>query len=277
MQQSVAEKAEVFHSLHAEPNTLVLGNCWDPGSARLLESAGFKALGTTSGGMAFSQGLPDGGPMGRDQMLEGIHRIAQRISIPLTADIENGYGSQPEDVARTIRGLIEAGSVGCNLEDATGDMNAPLFDIPVAVERIRAAREAATSVGINFFINARTDVYLAGVSIYTDPFDEAVRRSNAYLEAGADLVFVPPHSDRATIKQLLKNLEGQLSVQGNPDTPPVSALSQLGVGRVSTATSISRAIFALMKRIAQEVLEKGTFGFAEETLPYSELQDLFRK
>lgn len=276
MTTSNREKAERFHALHNGPDVLVLANCWDPGSARTLEALGFQALGTTSGGIAYAQGLPDGGAIGRDGMLAAIQTIAQRISVPLTADIENGYGRRPEDVATTIAGVIDAGAVGCNLEDGSSDPHVPLFEVSLAVERIQAAREAAARASIRFFINARTDVYLAAASRYADPFVEAVRRLNAYWDVGADCLFMPPFGDVTTIERLKQEVDGRLSIQAGPSTPPVSELTRLGVARVSTATSIVRATYAVIKRAAEEMLQTGTFTFTAEGLSYAELQALFR-
>jgi 2-methylisocitrate lyase-like PEP mutase family enzyme len=182
-------KGERFRRLHVDSGTFLAPNAWNAGSARMLEAAGFPALSTTSGGIALSLGLPDyEGRLGRQEMMTRIGRIARAVDVPVSADLEGGYGPRPEDVAETIRQSVEVGVVGGNIDDYTGQTREPLFDIELAAERIRAAREAADKTTIPYTLTARTDCYLSG---HADPLQEAVRRANRYHQAGADCIFVP--------------------------------------------------------------------------------------
>lgn len=203
-------KGQIFRELHAAPGLVLMPNAWDAGSARMLAAAGFSAIGTTSAGIAFSRGLPDyDGRVTRPEMLDCVGRIAAAVDLPVSADLEAGYGIAPQDVAQTIALFIQAGVVGGNIEDYSGDARCPLFDAMLASERIAAARQAADSSGLPFTLTARTDCYLAGVD---DPFSEAVRRSNLYRQAGADCLFVPGIRDAATIAALVREIDGPLSV-----------------------------------------------------------------
>jgi 2-methylisocitrate lyase-like PEP mutase family enzyme len=255
-------------------------NAWDAGSACLLEAAGFAALATTSAGIAFSMGRPDHGfgaaeaRVERAPMLERIAAIAASTPLPLNADLENGYGNTPEDVARTLREAIECGAAGGNIEDFRGSADAPLFDLDVACERLRAARAAIEASGIPFVLVARTDAFLVG---HPQPFAEAVRRANAYQQAGADCLFVPGPSDAQTIAALVREVNGPLSIvmglTGNALS--VTQLGDLGVRRVSIGASLARAVYRLIATAAQEMATRGSFGYADAQLPQSELNRIF--
>ncbi len=194
-----AEKAATFRKRHDGSRILVLPNAWDVASARLLEAAGFAALATTSAGVAWVLGYPDGERIPRDVMLDAVRRIVGRVSVPVTADMVAGFGPSPEHTAQTVHAVIAAGAVGLNLEDSTGDPSTPLVDMTLQVERIQAARAAATADGVPVVINARTDVFLAAVGAEATRIDHAVRRANAYRKAGADCLFVPGVQDSPTI------------------------------------------------------------------------------
>ena len=195
-------KAEAFRAMHDRSRILVLPNAWDAMSARVIEEAGARAIATTSAGVAFSVGYPDGEAIPLDEMIAAIARIARVVTIPVSADIESGFANDTRELAETIRRVIEAGAVGINLEDQVHDGTRRLYDLEVAVERVRAAREAAEATGVPLVINARTDVYLLGVGEPETRFEHAVRRANAYRKAGADCLFVPavgqPRRHRAT-------------------------------------------------------------------------------
>ncbi len=182
-------KADALRQLHVEGPMLVLPNAWDAGSARIFVEAGFPALATTSAGIAFSLGYPDGERISRDEMLAAVARITRRISLPITADMEAGYGQTPDAVAETVRRVIDAGAVGMNLEDRIEETH--LIEFSLAVERVRAARRAADSTGVRLVLNARTDAFEAPELPRDKRLAEAVRRGNAFREAGADSVFVP--------------------------------------------------------------------------------------
>jgi len=186
-----AQKAEAFRKMHLEGDILLLPNVWDVASARIIESAGLPAIATSSAGIAFAQGFPDGQKIPPERMLTVIADIARAVNVPVTADVEAGYGSKPEDAARTARGVIEAGAVGMNFEDATGDPARPLFELQEQVERIHAIREQGKSLGVPLVINARTDVYLLQIGEATTRYGEALRRLSAYRDARADCLFVP--------------------------------------------------------------------------------------
>lgn len=250
-------------------------NAWDPGSACILAAAGFQCLATTSAGIAYSLGQPDyEGCVSRSQMMERLHLIAASVDLPVSADLEAGFGSAPQDVAETIRLAIQAGVVGGNIEDLSSDPQTPLLDIGLSAERIRAARESADCSGIPFTLTARTDCYLAGVP---SPFSEAVRRLNLFREMGADCLFVPGIKDAETIAALAREINGPISVvmglTGSAFT--VSQLSALGVKRISIGGSLARSALGLVRRAAQEMLQHGSFGFAEQQIPDAELCRFF--
>ncbi len=268
-----ARKAKTFRALHLDGPVLLLANAWNAGSARFLEIAGFEAIGTTSAGIAFSAGLPDGGRIDRNEMIDQIGRIVEAVAAPVSADIENGYGAKPVDVADAVTATIAVGAVGANLEDSPDDRDAPLFETAHAVERLRAAREAADAARIEFTLNARTDAFLLG---HADAFAESVRRANDYLAAGADCVFVPGVNDAETIGALVREIGGPLNVLagGAPAQPNVAELQALGVRRISIGSSLANATFALMRKAAKEMREAGTFTFAGDAAPHAEMNAL---
>lgn len=269
------QRGERFRALHTGASTFVMPNAWDPGSACILAASGFQCLATTSAGIAYSLGQPDyEGCVSRSQMMECIHSIARAVDVPVSADLEAGFGAAPQDVAETIRLAIQAGVVGGNIEDLSGEPQAPLFDIGLASERIRAARESADQSGVPFTLTARTDCYLAGVP---SPFSEAVRRINRYREMGADCLFVPGVKDAETIAALVREVDGPITVvmglTGSAFT--VSQLGGLGVKRISIGGSLARSALGLVRRAAQEMFQHGTFGFAEQQIPDAELCSFF--
>lgn len=245
---------------------LVLPNAWDAGSARIFVEAGFPALATTSAGIAFSLGYPDGEVIERDEMLAAVERITRRIDVPITADMEAGYGPKPEAVAKTARGVLDAGAVGMNLEDRIGEE--PLLDFALAVERVRAARETSTDL----VINARTDAFSRNMG----GFAEAVRRGNAFRQAGADSVFVPFVGDAGTIERLVREIPAPLNILGAPNAPSLKEMASLGVRRVTFGSAPMRATLGLVRRMAREWKEKGTYGTLDAYgIPFAELQKLF--
>jgi 2-methylisocitrate lyase-like PEP mutase family enzyme len=269
------DKAQHFRQLHSEPPLLALPNAWDVASAVIFEQAGFRAIGTSSAGIAASLGYPDGEKIGREEMLRAIERIAKRVAVPVTADVEAGYGRSPEAVAETVKGAIAAGAVGINLEDSNGKPDAPLFDQTAQIERILAAREAARQAGVAIVINARTDVFLLKVGESHGRLAHAVQRANAYRDAGADCLFVPGVGDSKTIGQLAKEIQGPLNILAYPITPSVEELAKLGVARVSLGSGPARAALAVARSIARELLHHGTFKtVTESAIPYAELNHL---
>jgi len=270
---SLSEKAVRLRTLHHGTPILVLPNAWDAASARVIEQAGFSAIATTSAGVAFSLGYPDGQRIGRDEMLAAIRRIAAAVRVPVTADIEAGYGEAPESVAETIRGVLDAGAVGVNLEDSwERDGGRVLADLALQEERIRAAREAAQAAGVSLVINARTDVFLYGLGDEA----EAIRRLNAYLRAGADCAFPILVSDPPLIARLVEAIQGPVNIFAGPGAPSIPDLERLGVARVSFGSALSRAALGLTRRIADELKSTGTYAsFPEDTIPFPEANRMF--
>lgn len=269
------QKALLLKELHGRDGIFLMPNAWDAGSARMLSAFGFPAIATTSAGIAFSLGLPDyEGAVSREAMIERIGQIAAAVDLPVSADLEAGYGAEPEQVGETIRLAIAAGVVGGNIEDFTGERSAPLFGLDLAAERIRAAREAADASGVPFTLTARTDCYLAGVE---NPFAVAVERANRYREVGADCLFVPGVSDPDVIAALVKEIDGPLTVvMGlSGSTLSVSQLAELGVRRVTIGGSLARATYGLIRQAASEMKEQGSFSFAAQQIPDGELCRFF--
>ncbi|PYT61535.1 MAG: isocitrate lyase/phosphoenolpyruvate mutase family protein [Acidobacteria bacterium] len=186
-----AEKAEQFRKLHHGPRMLVLANAWDVVSARILEECGHPAIATSSAAVAFSRGYPDGQRISRDEMLDVVARIARAVRAPVTADLEAGYGTTVKDMAETVKATIGAGAIGMNLEDVTGDDESSHVALPLQVEKIRAIRETAKSLGVPFVLNARTDIYLMPIGPEATRFERTVERLRAYRDAGADCLFAP--------------------------------------------------------------------------------------
>src|SRR5574341_911408 len=204
------DKAEAFRRLHAGPRMLVLPNVWDVASAKIVELAGYPAIATSSAAVAWMLGYPDGERIGRDEMAAAVARIARAVAVPVTADMEAGYGTRPEDAAATARAVVPAGAVGMNLEDAADSEGAALLDEARQCERIQAAREAAAAAGVPLVINARTDVFLSGIGEPGGRLAHAVRRLNAYRDAGADSLFCPGVINPRTIAALVRELRGAL-------------------------------------------------------------------
>lgn len=271
-------KGEAFRSLHRGPELLLLPNAWDAGSAVLMENSGFRAIATTSSGIAFAQGRPDGEKIGRSRMLEVVARIAERVSIPVSADLETGYGAEPEDVAETIREAIAAGAVGANVEDGTADAGEPLLPLERSVDRLRAARAAADSSGIPFVLNGRTDPYLRlRAAPPEERFAESVRRAHAYREAGADCIFVPGVADAATIGRLVQEIGAPVNVLGafsGASAPALLELQRLGVRRVTIGGSVALYAWRAVRRALEEMRASGTFSYASEAISNAEMNRL---
>jgi 2-methylisocitrate lyase-like PEP mutase family enzyme len=261
--QDQRTKAEAFRRMHDRSGILVLPNAWDAASARIFEEAGFSAIATTSAGVSYTAGYPDGEAIPREDMLMIVRWIARSIRVPVTADIESGFGSGPREVSETVRMVIEAGAVGINLEDtvhgADYGSGRQLYDLPLAVERISAARAAADAARVPIVINGRTDVYLLGIGEKTSRFEHAVRRLNAYREAGADCLFPIGYLDPETIAALVKAIDGPINVIGVPGIPPVAELQRLGVARVSTASGPARIAMTATRKLAAELARNGSF------------------
>lgn len=265
-----------FQELHRGNQLLVLPNAWDAGSARLLSTLGFPAVASTSSGVAWALGVPDGQELGRDEMMEAVRKMAAVLPIPLTADIEAGYGIDPGSVAETIRMVIDAEAVGVNLEDGTADGDNPLASIEDQVARLRAARGAADEAGRHLFINARTDVYLRRVGQERDRLDRALERARAYLEAGASGIFVPGTADLDIISELAARISAPLNVILMDGTPSLSALRDAGVRRLSTGGRLAQAALGLVRKAAGELASGAGYDrIFEYAIPFGELQAMY--
>ena len=267
-------RAERFRGMH-DGGILILANAWDAGSARALEVAGCPAIGTTSGGMSWSLGLPDGERVGRDEMLRGVRRIVDAVRVPITADVEAGYGVEPEAVAATVAGAIEAGAVGVNIEDAPGDDGADLFDMNLQCARIGAARTAADGTGVPAVLNARTDVFLRAVGEPGTRVQAAIARLNAYRAAGADCLFAPGPTDAATIGALVRGVDGPLNVMVGPGALPIPELERLGVARASLGGSLALAVLGLVRRAGEELLGQGSYRTLDGAPSFGEVTRWF--
>jgi 2-methylisocitrate lyase-like PEP mutase family enzyme len=268
------DAAELFRSLHRAGTPLILPNAWDVASARLVEDAGAAAVATTSAGVAWSLGAPDGDRLGRDRAVELVARVAAAVRVPVSADIESGYATEPAGVAETIRQVVAAGAVGVNLEDSRYDEAGPLYPVEVAAGRIAAAREAA---GVPLFINARTDVYLRSVGEPATRLPAALERAAAYLAAGADGVFVPGVTDPDTVSRLVAGIAGPLNVLAGPGAPTVPELAALGVARISVGHKLAARAYAAARAAAEELLGAGTYGGLSGALDHGRLNELLAR
>jgi 2-methylisocitrate lyase-like PEP mutase family enzyme len=270
-------KAAAFRVLHSGREILLLPNVWDVASARLIEESGFKAAATSSAGIAFSLGYPDGQRISREQMLAVIARIAKAVRVPVTADVEAGYGKTPDDAGRTARAVLDAGAVGMNLEDAMGDSPSVLVELPLQLEKIRAVREMASRLRIPLVLNARTDMYLLQIGDPAERYDETVRRLSAFREAGADCVFAPGLRDAPTIGRLVADLKCPINILAGPGSPSVPELSKLGVARVSLGSATMRATVGCLRRIAQELKATGTYSNLEDAPSHAEMNRMMER
>jgi len=252
-----------------------LANAWDAISARIVEEVGFPAVGTTSAGVAATLGYPDGQRVSRDEMLEVVARVARAVQVPVTADMEAGYGTTPEEMAETACRLIAAGAVGLNLEDVTGDEESSQVDLPLQLEKIRAIREASAAAGVPLVINARTDVYLMPIGPAETRFERTVERLRAYANAGADCVFAPAVKDADTIARLARAVQAPLNILLMPGAPNLSQLEKLGVARASIGSGLMRATLGTARKIARAMFEqRDDWALFTETVPYAEVNRL---
>lgn len=270
-----AKKAEALRKLHGGPQVLILPNAWDVASACVIEEMGYPAIATTSAGVAFSLGYPDGQRISRDEMLAAVARIAHAVRVPVTADMESGYGITPEDMAETARAIVEAGAVGLNFEDVTGDTEDTQVEISLQAEKIRAIREASAAMGVSLVINARTDVYLMPIGPEATRFERSVERLRAYRAAGADCLFVPGLVDRALIEKLVKAVDAPLNILATAGCPSIPELQKLGVARVSIGSGLMRAALGAVQRVGKELLESGTYSAVfDSSVPYTQLNEM---
>lgn len=263
------EKAQHFHALHARDEAFIIPNPWDRGSARLLAQAGFEALATTSAGCAFSLGLRDN-QVGRERMMAHVAELDSATELPLSVDLENGFGHDPETVAEAIRMTAAAGAVGGSIEDATGDPQHPLYDLDHAVARIRAAAQAARALPFPFTLTARAENFLVG----KPDLDDAIARLRAYQDAGADVLYAPGLRTLEQIETVLRAVDRPINVLANAGFDR-NTLSRMGVRRISVGGALTRAAYGALLRAIREMREQGSFGFYNEAVPHGDLQKMF--
>lgn len=265
------EKAELFLKYHHDKEILVLLNSWDIGSSKLIEASGYKAIATTSMGIAASLGYPDCQVIQLPEMIEAITGIVNGVQVPVTVDIEAGYGNNLHEIIDAVKKIIATGIVGINIEDSI-DLNPILIDEMEFCERISAIRALSDSLGFHLVINVRTDSFYTSSASPREKLSESIKRGNKYREAGADCIFVQPVWDKETISILVKEINAPINILANPGIgggglpPSVLELQNLGVSRLSMGSSLMKATLALIKKIAGELAEKGTYNILSDTL-----------
>ena len=267
------EKGQIFRGLHEREHAFIIPNPWDRGTARILERLGFEALATTSAGCAFSLGEADGA-IGRETAIQHVRTMAAATRLPVSGDLENGFGDTPEIAAETIRMGAEAGLVGGSIEDATGDSERPIYEFAHAVERVRAAAEAARDLPFTFTLTARAENFLHGRRDLRD----TIRRLQAYQEAGADVLYAPGLTTRDEIAEVLRSVNRPLNVLmglGGVNLT-LADLSDLGVRRISVGSALSRVALGAFLDAAREMRQHGTFTFADHAASSRELHEFFR-
>ncbi len=258
--QSQRAKATTFLASHRGPTPLLLPNPWDEGSARLLAWLGFEALATTSSGFAATRGRLDGS-MSRDEMLQHVARLVEATDLPVSADLENGFGDDPDTVAETVRLALDCGLAGCSIEDSTRRGDTPLYERRKASERVAAAAEVAHAGPVHLVLTGRAENHLHGVSDLGD----TVARLQAYQEAGADVLYAPGLTDLSDIHRVVEAVDRPVNVLARPGGPTVGELATVGVARVSVGGALCFAGLGAVARAARELLGEGTFGFWEQT------------
>jgi 2-methylisocitrate lyase-like PEP mutase family enzyme len=264
------EKAEMFLKYHHDKDILVLLNSWDPGSSKLIEACGYKAIATTSMGIAASLGYPDCEVITLPEMIEAIKGIVKAVKVPVTVDIEAGYGNNINEIIESVKKIIATGIAGINIEDSM-DLSPELIDEMEFCERISAIRALSDSLGFHLVINARTDSFYTSSGSTQEKLSESIKRGNKYHEAGADCIFVQPVWEKETIATLVKEIHAPVNILSNPTignglTPSIRELQDLGVARVSLGSSLMKATLALIKKVADELSEKGTYNILLDTL-----------
>jgi 2-methylisocitrate lyase-like PEP mutase family enzyme len=262
--------AQTFRSLHQPGNLLVLPNAWDAASARLVEACGASAIATTSAAVSWAHGVTDGGNLSREAMLVTVREIVASVRIPVSVDAEMGYGADLDGVAKTITQLAEAGAVGINLEDGTEPPER-------LVERIRTAKAAAKRVGVDLFVNARTDVYLKSLVPPERAVDETLRRARLYEAAGCDGLFVPSVIDANQIERITQTVKLPVNVLARPNLPPASELKRLGVRRLSAGAALACAALGAARRACKDFLAGDAKALFAEPMPSKEMNELFAR
>lgn len=264
------EKAELFLKYHHDKEILVLLNSWDIGSSKLIEACGYKAIATTSMGVAASLGYPDCEVITLSEVIDVTSGIVKAVQVPVSVDIEAGYGNNIEEIIESVKKIIATGIVGVNIEDSL-ELNPVLIDEKEFCERISAIRALSESLGFHLVINARTDSFYVSSGSIKEKLAESIKRGNKYHDAGADCIFVQPLSDKELIKTLVKEINAPINILANPTiglgSPiTISELQDLGVARVSFGSGLMKATLALIKKVADELSEKGTYNILLDNL-----------
>jgi 2-methylisocitrate lyase-like PEP mutase family enzyme len=268
----MSDKGAAFRVLHERPGTFIIPNPWDVGTARILAAMGFQALATTSAGLAFSLGVRDG-QVPQETILGHCRTIVAATPLPVSADLEKGFGDSPESVAETIRAAAEAGLAGCSIEDHTGRRDHPIYDMGLAVERIEAAAQACRALRSDFVLTARCENYLWG----RPDLDDTLGRLQAFAAAGADVVYAPGLPDLASIRTLCKSVEKPVNVVVGMKGARFSLAELAGarVKRISVGSALARLAFGSFVKAAREMMADGTFGFTADAIGFAEIENFF--
>jgi 2-methylisocitrate lyase-like PEP mutase family enzyme len=273
--QAQTEKFNRFKAQHTGQSTLVLPNTWDAISAKIFAASGFESIGTTSAGMAASLGYVDGENIPFAKVLEVLEDIIHAVDVPVSADIEAGYGTTVEEVVENTQQIIETGIVGINLEEGTGNPDEPIHDISLQAEKIFAIKQLSRTMDVPLFLNARTDLYWLNIGSPIERLQAALHRAKVYQEAGADCIFIPGVESIEIIETLRAEIPCPINLLVGQTTPPLSKLSEIGIERVSCGSAPFRATITLLKEMSQEILDQGEFKrMTDGTLSYHELSKL---
>lgn len=269
------ELAEKFLQLHQQNELLVLPNVWNAGSAKIFEKQGFKAIATTSAGIAYALGFPDGEKLNINDLILTTKQIAQRISIPLSVDIEKGYGETAEEVKKNVRKIIEAGAVGVNIEDGNNVPDPYLDELPLMIEKIQALAELKEEMGIPFVINARTCAFWLQIGPKITRTELAIKRANAFINAGADCTFFPGPLSKSQIVDLLKHIQSPINIIANSTFHNIKELDKMGVRRLSIGSGAARAALRGTLKIAQQLRNQNMDFMLSNDLTYEKTNQLF--
>lgn len=271
---SLRARAHLLRELHGGAEPVLFANVWDVASAVVVESAGARAIATTSAGVAWSLGVPDGNLLGRARAVELVARVAHAVALPVTADIEGGFAEDAAGVGDTVRAVLASGAVGVNIEDVAAGRGDALRPTSEQVERIASARASADAAGVGLFVNARIDTYLRGIGDSGSRLDDTLARATAYLAAGADGIFVPGVVDLEVVRRLAAAIPAPLNILVGPGAPSVAELAAVGVRRISLGSSVAAAAYAVAERAARELLTTGTYDSVSAELDYGRLNRL---
>lgn len=267
-------KAEIFAELHHQKKPFILANAWDAASAKIFEKAGFAAIGTTSAGIAASRGYRDGQNIPFSKMLDNIEQILSAVTLPVSVDIEAGFGKNNEEVVHNIKQVVSLGAVGINFEDATGNEASPITPIAEQANKIRAIRDEIPSE--HLWINARIDVFYLGLFEKEESLKETIKRAHAYLEAGANSVFFWGMNEKKFLSRFIDEVKAPINLLANPQLPSIEELTELGIARVSLGSGAMRATLGLLEEISHELLQFGTYrSLTNNAVSYPALQAFF--